>query len=291
MKLDESRVLGKRLDVFLSCFIQLHLKFCHEAVLKHAEQVLQRRGIITTPSQKSTNSTAVKVKYFDHWCLNLYFNMPDSAVYLYEVTLAMTNSDLTINVDVSMSQYSHPEAQDIVLGGDMPISSIQATVARLSIRPPSTESDQDPNQDLQSMPSVAAGLEPELSLVQDLQAASPTDTVPASLSPPLSCPASPGKMPSPSPPNHPGNGFEGSTALPVSNNHPAPEVAPPAPSSLDLLASLTPEAFTLDNGCRGKPRISKQSFFQAQEGQGLQGPPNGDDPLSTLDPLWTLNKS
>ncbi|XP_060756446.1 tyrosine-protein phosphatase non-receptor type 23 [Neoarius graeffei] len=226
---------------------KLHLKFCHEAVLKHAEQVLQRRGIITTPSQKSTNSTAVK--------------------------------------------YSHPEAQDIVLGGDMSISSIQATVARLSIRPPSTESDQDPNQDLQSMPSVAAGLEPELSLVQDLQAASPTDTIPASLSPPLSCPASPGKMPSPSPPNHPGNGFEGSTTLPVSNNHPAPEVAPPAPSSLDLLASLTPEAFTLDNGCRGKPRISKQSFFQAQEGQGLQGPPNGDDPLSTLDPLWTLNKS
>lgn len=30
--------------------------------MKHAEQVLQRRGIITTPSQKSTNSTAVKVK-------------------------------------------------------------------------------------------------------------------------------------------------------------------------------------------------------------------------------------
>ncbi|XP_053083928.1 tyrosine-protein phosphatase non-receptor type 23 isoform X2 [Pangasianodon hypophthalmus] len=224
---------------------KLHLKFCYEAVLKHAEQVLQRRGIITTPSQKSTNSAAVK--------------------------------------------YSQPEAQDIVLGGDMPISSIQATVARLSIRPPSAESDQDPNQD--PMLSVAAGLEPEFSLVQDLQATSPTDTVPASLSPPISSPASPGKMQSPSPPNHQGNGFEGSTPMPVSNNHAAPEAAPPAPSSLDLLASLTPEAFTLDSGCRGKQRISKQSFFQAQDGQGLQGPPNGDDPLSTLDPLWTLNKS
>ncbi|KAB5532835.1 hypothetical protein PHYPO_G00124720 [Pangasianodon hypophthalmus] len=143
---------------------KLHLKFCYEAVLKHAEQVLQRRGIITTPSQKSTNSAAVK-------------------------------------------QYSQPEAQDIVLGGDMPISSIQATVARLSIRPPSAESDQDPNQD--PMLSVAAGLEPEFSLVQDLQATSPTDTVPASLSPPISSPASPGKMQSPSPPNHQGNGFEG----------------------------------------------------------------------------------
>lgn len=174
----------------------------------------------------------------------------------------------------------------------MPISSIQATVARLSIRPPSLESDQDPNQDPMQdpMPCVPTGLEPDLVLLQDLQAP-PTDTVTASVSPPISCPASPGKMHSPSVPNHQGNGFEGSTPILVSNNHVAPEAAPPAPSSLDLLASLTPEAFTLDKGCRGKQRISKQSFFQAQEGQGLQGPPNGDDPLSTLDPLWTLNKS
>ncbi|KAF4076163.1 hypothetical protein AMELA_G00227140 [Ameiurus melas] len=225
---------------------KLHLKFCHEAVLKHAEQVLQRRGIITTATQKSTNSAAVK-------------------------------------------QYSQPEAQDIVLGGDMSISSIQATVARLSIRPPSVESDQDQNQD--PTPAVVEGLEPELALVQDLQAPSLIDAFPASLSPPISCPASPGKMQSPSPPHHQGNGFDGSTPIPISNNHAAPEEPPPAPSSLDLLASLTPEAFTLDNGCRGKQRISKQSFFQAQEGQGLQGPPTGDDPLSTLDPLWTLNKS
>lgn len=172
----------------------------------------------------------------------------------------------------------------------MPISSIQATVARLSIRPPSVESDQDPNQD--PMPFVGAGLEPELAPLQDLQAPSPTDSVTASLSPPISCPTSPGKIQSPTLPNHQGNGFEASTPMLVSNNHVAPEAAPPAaPSSLDLLASLTPEAFTLDNGCRGKQRISKQSFFQALEGQGLQGPPNGDDPLSTLDPLWTLNKS
>lgn len=197
--------------------------------------------------------------------------------------------DLTVNPDVFVQQYSQPEAQDIVLGGDMPISSIQATVARLSIRPPSADSDQDPNQDL--MASVGTGPEPELALAQDLQALPPIDTVPASLSPPLSCPTSPGKMQSPSPPNHQENEFDASTQLPVSNSNAAPEAAPPALSSLDLLASLTPEAFTLDTGCRSKPRISKQSFFQAQEGQGLQGPPNGDDPLSTLDPLWTLNKS
>ncbi|KAL6462376.1 hypothetical protein MHYP_G00287980 [Metynnis hypsauchen] len=229
---------------------KLHLKFCYEAVLKHAEQVLQRRGIITSSSQKTTNNTVVK-------------------------------------------QYPRQEAQDIVLGGDMPISSIQATIAKLSIRPPSTESEQEHSQDL--LTSVAAAeSEPPSVPMQPVQDPSSTETVPASLSPPLSCSSSPGKTRSPSPPDRHGNGFEGSMqASPVSNHHhPPPEAAaPPASSSLDLLASLTPEAFTLDSAYRGKQRISKQSFLQPQEGQGLQGPPQGDDPLSTLDPLWTLNKT
>uniref|UniRef100_A0A4W4F6M3 Tyrosine-protein phosphatase non-receptor type 23 n=1 Tax=Electrophorus electricus TaxID=8005 RepID=A0A4W4F6M3_ELEEL len=225
---------------------KLHLKFCYEAVLKHAEQVLQRRGIITSPSQKAANNTVVK--------------------------------------------YSRQDAQDIVLGGDMPISSIQATIAKLSIRPPSIESEQEPGQE--AIPSSLAEPEPMMVPVQATEDPSPIDAVPASLSPPLSCASSPGKTPSPLPLSHHGSGFEGSTqALSVSNHHPAPEAAPPATSSLDLLASLTPEAFTLDSACRGKQRISKQSFLQPQEGQGLQGPPQGDDPLSALDPLWTLNKT
>uniref|UniRef100_A0A3B1IUJ1 Tyrosine-protein phosphatase non-receptor type 23 n=1 Tax=Astyanax mexicanus TaxID=7994 RepID=A0A3B1IUJ1_ASTMX len=199
---------------------KLHLKFCYEAVLKHAEQVLQRRGIITSPIQKPTNNT-----------------------------------------------YPRQEAQDIVLGGDMPISSIQATIAKLSIRPPSIESEQEPSQDL-TTPSASAEPEPPTLPVQPAQDPFPTDAAPASLSPPLSNASSPGKTRSPSPPT-----------------------APPASSSLDLLASLTPEAFTLDSACRGKQRINKQSFLQPQEGQGLQGPPQGDDPLSALDPLWTLNKT
>ncbi|KAG9283825.1 tyrosine-protein phosphatase non-receptor type 23 isoform X1 [Astyanax mexicanus] len=230
---------------------KLHLKFCYEAVLKHAEQVLQRRGIITSPIQKPTNNTVVK-------------------------------------------QYPRQEAQDIVLGGDMPISSIQATIAKLSIRPPSIESEQEPSQDL-TTPSASAEPEPPTLPVQPAQDPFPTDAAPASLSPPLSNASSPGKTRSPSPPSRHGNGFEGTMQdSPVSNhhNHPAPDTAaPPASSSLDLLASLTPEAFTLDSACRGKQRINKQSFLQPQEGQGLQGPPQGDDPLSALDPLWTLNKT
>ncbi|KPP72062.1 tyrosine-protein phosphatase non-receptor type 23-like, partial [Scleropages formosus] len=82
----------------------------------------------------------------------------------------------------------------------------------------------------------------------------------------------------------------------AANHHPGPTLAAPlalgsASSSLELLASLTPEAFTLDSSCRGKSRISKQSFLHPHEGQGLQGAPSSDDPLSTLDPLWSLNKS
>uniref|UniRef100_A0A673JCQ0 Tyrosine-protein phosphatase non-receptor type 23 n=1 Tax=Sinocyclocheilus rhinocerous TaxID=307959 RepID=A0A673JCQ0_9TELE len=167
--------------------------------------------------------------------------------------------------NIALKSYPRQESQDIVLGGDMPISSIQATVAKLSIRPPS-----DP-------------------LCYE--------AMPGFISPPLSCTSSPGKTQSPSPPSGQGNGFTGSTpASPVSNHQPSTEAAPHAPSpptssSLDLLASLTPEAFTLDSAHRGKQRISKQSFLQPQEGKGLQGPPEGDDPLSSLDPLWTLNKS
>lgn len=68
-------------------------------------------------------------------------------------------------------------------------------------------------------------------------------------------------------------------------------VTPAPTSSLELLASLTPEAFTLDASLKGKQRMNKQNFLQAQTGEGLRAPRPSDDPLSMLDPLWTLNKS
>ncbi|NXS31768.1 PTN23 phosphatase, partial [Pomatostomus ruficeps] len=74
---------------------------------------------------------------------------------------------------------------------------------------------------------------------------------------------------------------------------PEPPAGPPASSSssLELLASLTPEAFSLDASLKGKQRMNKQNFLQAQPGEGLRGPRPSDDPLSMLDPLWTLNKA
>ncbi|KAL2084671.1 hypothetical protein ACEWY4_020189 [Coilia grayii] len=244
---------------------KLHLKFCYEAVLKHAEQVLQRHGVATGPCSKTVNNATIK-------------------------------------------PYSRQECQDIVLGGDLPISSIQATIAKLSIRPQSAS-------DSESSLDLGPSAEPDLSLQEAPESGAndpPQDPFssepqPSSFSPPpsisSSSSSSPAKDQSPSPPANQGNGFvEPSSQSPTSNHHatsaldPPGTASPPLPptstlSSLDLLASLTPEAFTLDAACRGKQRINKQSFLQPQEGQGLQGPPQGDDPLSSLDPLWTLNKT
>ncbi|XP_059364280.1 tyrosine-protein phosphatase non-receptor type 23-like [Carassius carassius] len=253
---------------------KLHLKFCYEAVLKHTEQVLQRHGIITSPCTRTSNNIALK-------------------------------------------SYPRQESQDIVLGGDMPFSSIQATVAKLSIRPPNVDHEQDSGQDqIPSASKAPSTVEPDPTEMSLPPSQDPLcyEAMPGSISPPLFCTSSPGMTQSPSAPSVQGNGITGSTpASPVSNHHPSTEAvphapsppphaphapsppphvpAPPTSSSLDLLASLTPEAFTMDSAYRGKQRINKQSFLHPQEGKGLQGPPDGDDPLSSLDPLWTLNKS
>ncbi|XP_067094122.1 tyrosine-protein phosphatase non-receptor type 23 isoform X2 [Osmerus mordax] len=246
---------------------KLHLKFCYEAVLKHAEQVLQRHGYAAAPCSKTSNTTATK-------------------------------------------PYSRQESQlDLVLGGDMPISSIQATIAKLSIRPPSA-TDPAMEASLSSLEDQPLIIPSQLSLDGDLQLTTiPQEDplplgepqVPSSLSPSLSSPSSsPAQVHSPPP-----NGVDGPdlSSSPVANHHespearPAPEPSPPvsapAPSSLELLAALTPEAFSMEGGGMGKHRVTKQSFLQPAEGQGLRGPreEGGEDPLGNLDPLWSLNKS
>uniref|UniRef100_A0A803T8K6 Tyrosine-protein phosphatase non-receptor type 23 n=1 Tax=Anolis carolinensis TaxID=28377 RepID=A0A803T8K6_ANOCA len=182
---------------------KLHLKFCFEAVLKHAKQVLQRHGVIAA------------------------------------------------------SPYVHQDPQDLVLGGDMPISSIQATIAKLSIRPPSGGAE-----------APAANGQPPTEPSMTNAGALPAASHPTAPDPAVS--VAPEQPPPP----------------PLS-----PPTVPPSSSSLELLASLTPEAFTLDSALKGRQRVSKQSFLQPQNGEGLRGARPSDDPLSLLDPLWTLNKT
>ncbi|XP_023681553.2 tyrosine-protein phosphatase non-receptor type 23 isoform X1 [Paramormyrops kingsleyae] len=229
---------------------KLHLKFCYEAVLMHAEQVLQRHGIPSIPCNRTPNSAVLRA-------------------------------------------YSRQESQDIVLGGDMPISSIQATIAKLSIRPPSSS----PEQGSILGSDLPGNLEPSSMTAIHAPYTAPQ---PLSLSPPHSLsPSPPMKVQSPPPPTtEQGNSLDGSVnhlsgPTPAANHHPTPPqpTSSSSSSSLELLASLTPEAFTLDSSSRGKPRINKQSFLQPHNGQGLQRDPSGDDPLSSLDPLWTLNKT
>uniref|UniRef100_A0A8C4LIX6 Tyrosine-protein phosphatase non-receptor type 23 n=1 Tax=Equus asinus asinus TaxID=83772 RepID=A0A8C4LIX6_EQUAS len=198
---------------------KLHLRFCHEAVVRHVEQVLQRHGM--PPPCKPSAGT-------------------------------------------SISQKNHlpQDSQDLVLGGDVPISSIQATIAKLSIRPPG------------GLDSPAASLPGPVEPPGPPPASLPESTqLPSSSPPPLSSPLPEAPQPQ--------------------EEQPAPEVpsvGPPS-SSLELLASLTPEAFSLDSSLQRKQRMSKQNFLQAHNGQGLRAARPTDDPLSLLDPLWTLNKT
>ncbi|XP_060060740.1 tyrosine-protein phosphatase non-receptor type 23 isoform X2 [Erinaceus europaeus] len=196
---------------------KLHLRFCHEAVVRHVEQVLQRHGV-PPPCKPSAGAGA---------------------------------------------DTSQKDSQDLVLGGDVPISSIQATIAKLSIRPPGALDSQ--------AASLAGPTEPP---------GLPPANLPESTQLPPSSPPPPLPSPLPEAPQP-----EEEQLVPE-----APNLAPPS-SSLELLASLTPEAFSLDSSLRGKPRMSKQNFLQAHNGQGLRAAQPADDPLSLLDPLWTLNKT
>ncbi|XP_068790085.1 tyrosine-protein phosphatase non-receptor type 23 isoform X2 [Struthio camelus] len=218
---------------------KLHLKFCYEAVLQHAEQVLHRHGVGTPTASKPTNSASPK----------LYF---------------------------------HQDPQDLVLGGDMPISSIQATIAKLSIKPAGAGAEPGGSWTPEPVPAPEA-LDAEVTLA-------PPDSAVDGVGAPVP------ELPPPGPP------VPEAAADAESSNHveelpeaaqgePAAPPVAPSSSSLELLASLTPEAFTLDASLKGKQRMNKQNFLQAQTGEGLRGPRPSDDPLSMLDPLWTLNKT
>lgn len=186
----------------------------------------------------------------------------------------------------------------------MPISSIQATIAKLSIRPPSGGS--EPSVDGQPLEPPSAPAMDNAAALQPLPTAPPHPAAAdygrsssLELAPPLSPPVPPAPRPEPTGPSAVENSHHvadeeeeerESLKLPPGLE---PTAAPAAPSSssLELLASLTPEAFTLDNALKGRHRMSKQSFLQPQNGEGLRGTRPSDDPLSMLDPLWTLNKT
>ncbi|KAM6412721.1 LOW QUALITY PROTEIN: tyrosine-protein phosphatase non-receptor type 23 [Pluvialis apricaria] len=212
---------------------KLHLKFCYEAVLLHAEQVLHRHGVGAPRRPQGRQQ-----------CL------PQG--------LLPTRTP-----------------QDLVLGGDMPISSIQGHHRKLSIKPAGVSGEPDPAPPPDAAEPEAYGRCLPDSVTDGIGAPEPSPPVP--------------------PPRAPGD--------PESSNHVAespeaprrgdrgPPCRPPSSSSLELLASLTPEAFTLDASLKGQSAMNKQNFLQAQTGEGLRGPRPSDDPLSMLDPLWTLNKA
>ncbi|XP_053324029.1 tyrosine-protein phosphatase non-receptor type 23 [Spea bombifrons] len=231
---------------------KLHLKFCYEAVLKHAELVLQRHGISTPSSGKPQHS-------------------------------------------VSQKTHSMQDPQDIVLGGDMPISSIQATIAKLSIRPcpggtdPPSHYPLPPEAVVNDLPANDVPIIPSSSSQSDLEA-NAQQPAPQSQHPTAS-----NGSPVPAADTEPANHAEAAVdamPCPEPTSDVSSSSAGPSSSSLNLLASMTPETFNLDSSQRGKQKTSKQSFLQPQNGGGLlRGSDGADDPLSMLDPLWTMNKA
>nr|XP_033787812.1 tyrosine-protein phosphatase non-receptor type 23 [Geotrypetes seraphini] len=189
--------------------------------------------------------------------------------------------------------YPVQDPQDIVLGGDMPISSIQATIAKLSIRP-STGMEMTPSVQVPFLTEQALTNDSVNGLSSVIQPLDLTEHTDASGAEPV--PQSPPAIPSlpftegprgESSRNH----VEECIEHRPSTEHSVAGIAPSS-SSLELLASLTPEAFTLDSSLMGKQKMSKQSFLQPQNGEGLsRGVRADNDPLSMLDPLWTLNKT
>ncbi|KAJ6655108.1 hypothetical protein lerEdw1_006012 [Lerista edwardsae] len=235
---------------------KLHLKFCYESLLKHAKLVLQRHGVSAPSIGKPASSAAQKL-------------------------------------------HVHQDPQDLVLGGDMPISSIQATIAKLSVRPalgdaePSANGPQPGPPPPLSAPANFAVVPPPPAFTDHSHP--PTPEVPPPLSPPAV--AVPEAAAAAEAENHlcrleEEKAEEPAAVLPpLSGAEPPAPPAPPSSSSLELLASLTPEAFSLDSSLKGRQKVSKQSFLQPQNGEGLRGTRPSSDPLSMLDPLWTLNKT
>ncbi|XP_053116224.1 tyrosine-protein phosphatase non-receptor type 23 isoform X2 [Hemicordylus capensis] len=240
---------------------KLHLKFCYESVLKHAKQVLQRHGVTAPSAGKPASITAQK-------------------------------------------PYVHQDPQDLVLGGDMPISSIQATIAKLSIRPAVGGAESSANGQQLEFPALSTTANahmfqaPPANLPQPAFAdhGCPTsEEAPQPLSPPAATPVPEAAVASVAESsNHVEEEEveeEGQRLQPLPSGEPSALTVAPSSSSLELLASMTPEAFTLDSSLKGRHKTSKQSFLHPQNGEGLRGARPTDDPLSMLDPLWTLNKT
>ncbi|XP_078459919.1 tyrosine-protein phosphatase non-receptor type 23 isoform X2 [Lampetra planeri] len=260
---------------------KLQLRFCYEVVLRHTEQVLQRHGIYVS----------------------------GVAAPKHPVTTSQKQAPAPVRQD----------SQDIVLGGDLSFSSIQATVARLSIKtcPSPPQSSLEPAVATPSTTS-SEGNPPHTSTTictaDEVVVDAPLPPANGDIAAAAVCAQEDGPttikaVPTPAPSSVAiestnGGAETARSGEPRSNgvgrqaSHAPGIVAAKGAvgdvsggSTLDLLATLSPEAFTLDGNIKGgRQKITRQSFTHPQAGGGLQAPERPDDPLSKLDALWSLGK-
>ncbi|XP_042188445.1 tyrosine-protein phosphatase non-receptor type 23 [Callorhinchus milii] len=183
--------------------------------------------------------------------------------------------------------YARQESQDLVLGGDLPISSIQATIAKLSIRSAAAGGPGGAGGEVRALGGeVRPTLEPGPATWLDWPSTDPLSAE-GTAQELTTAPTASTSVPDPPPAE-----ARGPETPPLAPQGPGGEEGDNSrASSLDLLASLTAEAFAMDSNPRNRQKISKENFLQPPSGQSLQPRPASADPLNLLDPLWTLNKT
>lgn len=207
-------------------------KFCHDIVLYHAQDLLIKRGILTsTPSfgTKAHTGTPSHVRHPSEDFMLRSGSTGQRASTATEAPAAVTAAPTTVSDTSEPVTSTEPETTEL------PVS--VPTEAELSCEaPPEIGSDQAANQ-----------------ITSEI-----TDEPPSTVS--------------------------------------AVDVAAPVPEGKDsgmtaVADLLDPATFTLDpgHGTPAKQKITRESFMNAQ-GTLAQSKPDPKDPLSQLDPLWSLKK-
>ncbi|KAG8147982.1 hypothetical protein E2320_022948 [Naja naja] len=232
---------------------KVHLRFCYEAVLKHAVQVLQRHGVMSAASaSKPASSSAQKVR---RHCLMVAEKRGFGA------TIAKLSIRPLPGGAEPPPNGRGLEAAPLVPPFDAALLPASSSAApRIFPEPGCTENTLGFSPPVTPLPEpVAASIVERSSSMEEERSEEKAESLPR--------------------------------VEPLASTPALPTFSSSSSSSLELLASLTPEAFTLDSSLKGRHKVSKQSFLQPQNGEGLRGALPSDDPLSKLDPLWTLNKT
>lgn len=206
-----------------------HLKFCYDAVLYHAQDILMRRGILTN-----------KAKFEDKLPSNQHTHI------------------------------RHPSA-DFILGAEG-LAKLQSGTAKMDLTEKSNDKKETNENELEEKTAKYVHSDFEISdNKESLENSSNTSSDTAIKSNEIRSNSLPTQFIDIPSQNQKGAGDKLSTE-----------------SSPSIANLLDPAKFTLDDSSPGKKRITKDSFNTKSNSLDCHDP---NDPLSQLDPLWSLKKT